>query len=64
MLRILIKLPAETKTILVEAVPADCTIIFRPCAYCGKLVKAPRKTCCASHRSLLSLIDTKCQTKD
>lgn len=54
MLTIQIIAPGATQTFTID-VPADETIIFRPCAYCGiKLVRMPRKTCSDSCKSLKS----------
>lgn len=51
MLTIQVIAPGATQTFTID-VPANDTIIYRPCAYCdcGVLVKLPRKFCCESHR--------------
>ena len=39
------------ETITIEQVSTSERLIYWPCHYCGmKLVRAPRKFCCASHR--------------
>jgi len=53
MLTIQIIAPAYTKTITIKEVPNDDVIIYRACAYCGKvLVRAPAKYCSKSHKVL------------
>lgn len=45
-----------TQTVIVAEIDSGDVIVYRPCAYCGeKLVRAPRKTCCSSHRVLLCI---------
>lgn len=62
MLRIVIEQAHGAVTVQVEGLPDD-TIRYRPCAYCGKLVRHPRKTCCNSHRTLVSVINRQCKSK-
>jgi hypothetical protein len=53
MLTIQLITPAYTKKIVVEEIPNDDLILYRPCFYCGKrLVRAPTMYCSKSHKVL------------
>lgn len=44
------------QTVVVAEIDADDVImVYQPCAYCGRLVKLPRKTCSDSCRALKSV---------
>jgi hypothetical protein len=64
MLTIVIENPAGTRTVEVEHVVEDTvTIRYRPCAYCARLVRVPKKTCCPSHRTLAWAINRRTSNK-